>query len=473
MGYSIDGSDYTNTTGIFTTVAMGSYTVTAKSAAGCVSAGTGVTITAQPATPTAPTASATLQPTCTVSTGTISVTAPTGTGMAYSIDGSDYTNTTGIFTTVATGSYTVTAKSAAGCVSAGTGVTINAQPATPSAPTAAATLQPTCTVSTGTISVTAPTGTGMGYSIDGSDYTNTTGIFTTVAMGSYTVTARSAAGCVSAGTGVTINAQPSTPSAPTASATLQPTCTVATGTISVTAPTGTGMAYSIDGSDYTNTTGVFTTVATGSYTVTAKSAAGCVSAGTGVTITAPQLIPTVTTLETTYNSSTKAISGGDASSDGGALITEKGICWSTSANPGIELSTKTNDGTGLGSYTSTLTGLSYGDTYYIRAYVTNCVGTSYGSEIQYVHISVGIDAIQVTDISVFPNPVNGILNIEYRNDNYVFMNILNSVGGLLETEKVISAGQKFDFSKYKSGFYILEFVKASGETKRIRVVNYE
>jgi hypothetical protein len=37
--------------------------------------------------------------------------------------------------------------------------TINAQPAT-AAPTAAATLQPTCAVAAGTITVTAPTGTG-------------------------------------------------------------------------------------------------------------------------------------------------------------------------------------------------------------------------------------------------------------------------------------------------------------------------
>jgi hypothetical protein len=41
--------------------------------------------------------------------------------------------------------------------------------------------------------------------------------------------------CISAPTSVTINAQPATPAAPTASATLQPTCAVATGTITVTA----------------------------------------------------------------------------------------------------------------------------------------------------------------------------------------------------------------------------------------------
>ena len=162
--------------------------------------------------PVAPTATATLQPTCAVATGTITVTAPTGTGMTYSIDGSTYTNTTGIFTLVAAGNYTVTARNSDGCTSTGTSVTINAQPLTPAAPTASATLQPTCAVATGTITVTAPTGTGMTYSIDGSTYTNTTGIFTLVAVGNYTVTARNSDGCTSTGTSVTINAQPASPS---------------------------------------------------------------------------------------------------------------------------------------------------------------------------------------------------------------------------------------------------------------------
>ena len=51
---------------------------------------------------------------------------------------------------------------------------------------------------------------------------------------------------------------PGAPAAPTASVTVQPTCAVPTGTIVVTAPTGAGLTYSIDGTTYTNTTGTFT-----------------------------------------------------------------------------------------------------------------------------------------------------------------------------------------------------------------------
>ena len=288
MTYSIDDVTYTNLTGIFTSVSPGNYKITAKSASGCISESTSLTIDAQPTTPPAPTASTTLQPTCSVATGTISITAPIGVGMTYSINGSDYTNTSGIFTSLIAGNYNVTAKNLDGCVSASSVVTINAQPATPPAPTAGVTLQPTCTTASGTITVTAPTGIGMTYSIDGSTYTNTTGIFTSVAVGNYNVSVKSSAGCISSGTSVII--QSAIPTAPTASVTLQPTCTVATGTITVTAPTGTGMTYSIDGSTYINTTGVFNSVA-GNYFVTAKNIAGCISASTSVTIDPQPVTP--------------------------------------------------------------------------------------------------------------------------------------------------------------------------------------
>lgn len=67
----------------------------------------------------------------------------------------------------------------------------------------------------------------------------------------------------------------------------QPNCTGTTGTITVTSPTGTGMTYSIDGSTYTNTTGVFSGTALGTYSVTAKNASGCVSPIKSVTIVQP------------------------------------------------------------------------------------------------------------------------------------------------------------------------------------------
>jgi hypothetical protein len=132
--------------------------------------------------------------------------------MTYSIDGTTYTNSNGIFTLVPAGTYAVTAKNAAGCVSSGTNVTINSQPLAPATPTASATLQPNCAVATGTITVTAPTGSGLTYSINGTTYTNSNGIFTGLSSGNYYVTAKNASGCVSPqSVKLSINAQPEAP----------------------------------------------------------------------------------------------------------------------------------------------------------------------------------------------------------------------------------------------------------------------
>jgi PKD repeat protein len=76
---------------------------------------------------------------------------------------------------------------------------------------------------------------------------------------------------------------------------------------------------------------------------------------------------------------TTANCGGTIRSDLGSPITSKGICWKTTSSPTISDS-KTIDGSGTGTFTSNLTGLSPNTFYYVRAYATNSIGTSYGEE---------------------------------------------------------------------------------------------
>jgi uncharacterized protein (TIGR02145 family) len=71
--------------------------------------------------------------------------------------------------------------------------------------------------------------------------------------------------------------------------------------------------------------------------------------------------------------------GGNITDDGGAAITARGVCWSTSPNPTVN-DNKTSDGSGTGSFTSTLTELHVNTTYYVCAYATNSFGTTYGNE---------------------------------------------------------------------------------------------
>ena len=86
---------------------------------------------------------------------------------------------------------------------------------------------------------------------------------------------------------------------------------------------------------------------------------------------------------------TSAVSGGNVISDGGAKITARGVCWSTSPNPTIA-DNKTIDGGGFGGFTSNLIGLIGGTTYFLRAYATSGAGTAYGNEVSFATIPTTI-----------------------------------------------------------------------------------
>jgi uncharacterized protein (TIGR02145 family) len=117
-----------------------------------------------------------------------------------------------------------------------------------------------------------------------------------------------------------------------------------------------------------------------------------------LTLTTANIInlPSVTTSAASSITTSTALSGGAISNDGGAAVTIRGVCWNTSPNPTISLSTKTINGTGIGAFTSNITSLSANTTYYLRAYATNSVGTSYGNEVSFITASP--PTITVTDI---------------------------------------------------------------------------
>lgn len=71
-----------------------------------------------------------------------------------------------------------------------------------------------------------------------------------VANAGYSITARNGSNCVSPATTGTMGPQPSPPTTPVASVTVQPTCAVTRGTIVVSSPTGAAYEYSLDGGIY-------------------------------------------------------------------------------------------------------------------------------------------------------------------------------------------------------------------------------
>ncbi len=96
-----------------------------------------------------------------------------------------------------------------------------------------------------------------------------------------------------------------------------------------------------------------------------------------------QVPPTVITTAISGIMSTSAVSGGNVTADGYSAVTARGVCWDVATNPTVALPTKTSNGTGTGIFVSNITGLTLGVTYYVRAYATNVVGTSYGAEFSF------------------------------------------------------------------------------------------
>lgn len=90
-------------------------------------------------------------------------------------------------------------------------------------------------------------------------------------------------------------------------------------------------------------------------------------------------LPTVSTSTITNILFNGFTSGGSILSDGGGVIIEKGLVYSTSTNPTIANSKILNT-TNSSSFSISLTDLTESTTYYIRAFATNSLGTSYGEQ---------------------------------------------------------------------------------------------
>ncbi len=104
--------------------------------------------------------------------------------------------------------------------------------------------------------------------------------------------------------------------------------------------------------------------------------------GNDITFTSSNGIPVVTTVAPSSIAGNTANSGGNVTSQGMSAVTERGVCWSTSADP-VATGLHTSDGSGTGSFSSFISGLSANTTYHVRAYATNSYGTAYGADYQF------------------------------------------------------------------------------------------
>ena len=93
-------------------------------------------------------------------------------------------------------------------------------------------------------------------------------------------------------------------------------------------------------------------------------------------------LPTVATVEVTGVTVSTASCLCHVSDDGGAEVTERGACWSTSPQPDVSDFVFAH-GHGLGDYTISMVDLEPNTTYYVRAYAKNRKGIEYGEELSF------------------------------------------------------------------------------------------
>jgi len=103
--------------------------------------------------------------------------------------------------------------------------------------------------------------------------------------------------------------------------------------------------------------------------------------GADISFSTP-VVPTLTTAAIPSPAYNAAAGGGTVTSDGGATVTVRGVCWKATTGPTIA-DAHTSESGGSGAFTSTLIGLDGSTTYHAKAYATTIAGTGYGPEVDF------------------------------------------------------------------------------------------
>jgi hypothetical protein len=422
LTFSIDGGPYTPYPAGGYILTAGSHTLTEQNSSNCVSPITDIIVNAQPPTPAAPAVNVD-QPTCSVATGTITVT--TSVGLTFSLDGAPYAAYPAGGYIVSPGSHSLIARNADGCVSAATNITVNTQPAPPSATATVGTI--TCNGGTTSLTVTATGGTGtIEYSLDGTNF-QAPNIFT-VPAGTYTVTVRDAIQC----TATSNTVQVAEPAAITVTAAASSIACSGSTTITATATGGSGaLEYSMNGGPYQS--GNSFNVGPGTYTITVRAVSnpGCMAVSPPVVIAqSPQLSVVVNAKRIARCGGTTVVA---ITATGGTLPYASGIG---------------NFTRGPGTYDFTVTDAA------------GCTATA----------QLTVEPPGCMELNVFPNPAGGTIKIDHSVAAAGSRMEIYAVNGSKVLTKAVPLNAfqtSIDVGKLAAGSYIVVYVNGSERKQKV------
>jgi hypothetical protein len=277
----------------YSATATGNYSVTATagSCTSAPSANTAVTVNPIPATPTITPGG----PTTFCAGNGVTLTSSSASGNQWYLNGNPIGGATNqAYVATATGNYTdvVTTSGCASAPSAGTSVTVNPIPSTPTITPGG----PTTFCAGNSVTLTSSSVSGNQWYLDGNPIGGATNqAFVATATGNYTdvVTTSGCASAPSTGTAVTVNPIPSTPTiTPGGSTTF-----CAGNSVTLTSSNANGNQWYLNGNPIGGATNqAYVATATGNYTdvVTTSGCASAPSAGTAVTVNPIPVAPTVT-----------------------------------------------------------------------------------------------------------------------------------------------------------------------------------
>lgn len=128
-----------------------------------------------------------------------------------------------------------------------------------------------------------------------------------------------------------------------------------------------------------------------------------------ITVKGPTL-PIVITDQVTGISQNAAVCGGTVAENGRSHVRHRGLCWSTATQPTL-VNDHVDAGGGNGHFTVAISDLIEGQTYYVRSYAVNGVGTAYGEEVTFVTLTgkPSVTTSAVTDITQHTITCGGVV----------------------------------------------------------------